>query len=200
MEILDAAFIGSFPEHQLAPKDDLPEFAFIGRSNVGKSSLINMLVQRKDLAHTSNVPGKTQLLNYYRINEHWYLVDLPGYGYARVPKKLRRTWQRMINDYLRQRENLVCVFVLIDSNIPPQDIDLKFVNWLGESGIPFILIFTKIDRKKPDEIETNIEAFRSKMLESWETLPPDISTSAEKHLGREAVLQIIADTLRRIES
>ncbi|MCB0636002.1 MAG: YihA family ribosome biogenesis GTP-binding protein, partial [Lewinella sp.] len=147
MDILSATFIGSFPEHKLAPGDGLPEFAFIGRSNVGKSSLINMLVERKGLAHTSNVPGKTQHLNFYQINEEWYLVDLPGYGYARVPKKLRQKWQGMIRSYLLERPALVCVFVLIDSNIPPQANDLNFINWLGEHGVPFIVIFTKTDRK-----------------------------------------------------
>ena len=200
MPVKTATFDRSFPDVNRMDNTPLPEFAFIGRSNVGKSSLINMLVERKGLAHTSNVPGKTQHLNFYQINEEWYLVDLPGYGYARVPKKLRQKWQGMIRSYLLERPALVCVFVLIDSNIPPQANDLNFINWLGEHGVPFIVIFTKTDRKKPAEIEAHMTAFREKMLESWESLPLIIPTSAEKHQGRDDVLDIIAETLERLQA
>ncbi|MEL7427126.1 MAG: ribosome biogenesis GTP-binding protein YihA/YsxC, partial [Bacteroidota bacterium] len=162
--IHDIEFKGSFPEQRQAPKDGKPEFAFIGRSNVGKSSLINMLTGRTGLARISNVPGKTQHLNYYLINDGWYLVDLPGYGYARVSKKLRKTWRLMMEHYFKKRESLQCVFVLVDGNIGPQQVDIEFINWLGEMGIPFILIYTKTDRCKPHELKKNIEAIRAALL------------------------------------
>jgi GTP-binding protein len=199
MIIRDIEFIGSFPEQRLAPQDGKPEFAFIGRSNVGKSSLINCLVERKDLARTSNVPGKTQHLNYYLVNDSWYLVDLPGYGYARVSKKLRDKWRKMMNYYFSKRETLCCVFVLIDSTIPPQQLDLEFVNSLGELGLPFVLVYTKADRTKPQMLTDNLEAGAQQLLEYWEELPPRIITSALDARGREEVLQIISDTLERIE-
>lgn len=199
MTIHDIDFKGSFPEQRMAPQDGLPEFAFIGRSNVGKSSLINMLTGRTHLARTSNVPGKTQHLNYFLINKGWYLVDLPGYGYARVSKKLRRQWRLMMEHYFMKRESLQCVFVLLDGNIGPQPVDIEFVNWLGELGIPFILIYTKTDRCKPHELEKNIGAIREALLEYWEELPPDIITSSPKKIGRDEVLQIIKETLERIE-
>jgi GTP-binding protein len=200
MIIHQADFTGSYPDYRQAPKDERPEFAFIGRSNVGKSSLINMLVERKDLARTSNVPGKTQLLNYFLINEDWYLVDLPGYGYAQVSKKLRKKWRQMMNAYFINRENLVCVFVLIDSNVSPQKIDLDFINWLGENRIPFVILYTKSDRCKAAELERNIAAFREALAEYWELLPPDVVTSANKQTGRDDVFQIIQDTLDRIQA
>lgn len=198
MIIHNIEFKGSFPEQRMAPKDGRPEFAFIGRSNVGKSSLINMISERKDMARTSNVPGKTQHLNYYLVNDEWYLVDLPGYGYARVSKKLRKQWRIMMDHYFKKRESLCCVFVLVDSNIPPQKVDIEFINWLGELGLPFILIYTKTDRIKPHEIEENTQAIRNALLEYWEELPPDIVTSSEKHIGRDEVLKIISDTLERM--
>ena len=198
MIIHNMEFKGSFPEQRQAPQDGKPEFAFIGRSNVGKSSLINMLSDRRDIARISNVPGKTQHLNYYLVNDGWYLVDLPGYGYARVSKKLRRQWRLMMEHYFIKRETLQCVFVLLDGNIGPQKVDIEFINWLGELGIPFILIYTKTDRCKPHELEKNITAIRAALLEYWEELPPDISTSSTKRIGREEVLQIISETLERI--
>lgn len=198
MIIQDIEFKGSFPSQHLAPKDGMAEFAFIGRSNVGKSSLINMIAERKEMARISNVPGKTQHLNYYLVNEEWYLVDLPGYGYAKVSKKLRKQWKLMMNHYFRKRESLYCVFVLVDSNISPQKVDIDFINWLGELGLPYILIYTKIDRIKPEELEINIKAIRAALLEHWEALPQDIPTSAEKHIGREEILKIVQDTLERL--
>ena len=198
MIIHNIEFKGSFPEQRQAPQDGKPEFAFVGRSNVGKSSLINMLSDRRDIARISNVPGKTHHLNYYLVNDGWYLVDLPGYGYARVSKKLRRQWRLMMEHYFIKRETLQCVFVLLDGNIGPQKVDIEVINWLGELGIPFILIYTKTDRCKPHELEKNITAIRAALLEYWEELPPDISTSSTKRIGREEVLQIISETLERI--
>jgi GTP-binding protein len=198
MVIQSVEFKGSFPEQRLAPADGRPEFAFIGRSNVGKSSLINMLVDRKDLARISNVPGKTQHLNYYLINDDWYLVDLPGYGYAKVSKKLRQTWRLMMDHYFKKRENLQCVFVLLDSNIGPQKIDLEFMNWLGEMGMPFVVAYTKSDRILAPKLAANIEKIRAALLEYWEELPPDIVTSATNRTGQEEVFQIIEQTLARL--
>lgn len=198
ISIHDIEFKGSFPEQRQAPQDHKPEFAFIGRSNVGKSSLINMLTERTHLARTSNVPGKTQHLNYFLINDAWYLVDLPGYGYARVSKKLRRQWRLMMEHYFQKRESLQCVFVLLDGNIGPQQVDIEFINWLGEMGVPFIIVYTKTDRCKPPQLEENIAAIRAALLEYWEELPPDIITSSTKKIGREEVLQVILETLERI--
>ncbi|PSR14942.1 MAG: YihA family ribosome biogenesis GTP-binding protein [Bacteroidetes bacterium] len=198
MVIQSVEFKGSFPEQRLAPADGRPEFAFIGRSNVGKSSLINMLVDRKDLARISNVPGKTQHLNYYLINDNWYLVDLPGYGYAKVSKKLRQSWRLMMDHYFKKRENLQCVFVLLDSNIGPQKIDLEFINWLGEMGMPFVVAYTKSDRILAPKLTANIEKIRAALLEYWEELPPDIVTSATNRIGQEEVFQIIEETLERL--
>lgn len=199
MVIHEIEFKGSFPEQRQAPQDGKPEFAFIGRSNVGKSSLINMLTERKDLARISNVPGKTQHLNYYLINDSWYLVDLPGYGYARVSKKLRKQWRLMMDFYFKKRLSVQCVFVLLDGNIGPQKVDIDFINWLGEIGVPFIIIYTKTDRTKPHELEANIEAITAALLEHWEELPPGIPSSANTRVGREEILKIIEETLDRIE-
>lgn len=198
MTLHDIAFKGSFPEQRQAPKDGKPEFAFIGRSNVGKSSLINMLTGRTSLARTSNVPGKTQLLNYYLINDSWYLVDLPGYGYARVSKKLRRQWWLMMDHYFKKRETLCCVFVLLDSNIGPQKIDIEFINYLGEQQLPFIIVYTKADKGKPHEIEQNIAKIQAALLEHWEALPPGIITSATQKTGRDEVLNIIEKTITQL--
>ena len=191
-------FKGSFPEQRMAPNDGRPEFAFIGRSNVGKSSLINMLTDRTHLAKTSNVPGKTQFLNYFLINEEWYLVDLPGYGYARVSKKKRKQWWLMMDHYFKKRETLCCLFILLDANIGPQKIDVDFINYMGEMGLPFILIYTKSDRSKPHEVEANVAKIQEALLEHWEELPPGIVTSATKKVGREEIFEIIEETLARL--
>jgi GTP-binding protein len=198
MVIQSIDFRGSYPEQRLAPQDGKPEFAFIGRSNVGKSSLINMLVDRKDMARTSNVPGKTQHLNYYLINDDWYLVDLPGYGYAKVSKKLRQQWRLMMDHYFKKREMLVCVFVLVDGNIGPQKVDIEFMNWMGEMGLPFILTYTKTDRCKAQELADNQAAIRAALLEYWEELPQEVTTSAAKATGRAEVLGIIEEALKMV--
>ena len=191
MVVKTTKFVGSFVTPLQCPKPDMPEYAFIGRSNVGKSSLINMLTGRKGLAKVSNTPGKTQTINHFLINDDWYLVDLPGYGYARVSKIQRRKWEKFIRNYLHKRANLQCVMLLIDSRIPPQDIDIEFANWLGEWQIPFVIIFTKIDNKKykPE----NIEVFRKKMLETWEEMPQYFLSSSPKRLGKKEILGFIDD-------
>lgn len=192
MEIESAVFVGSYPQFKQCPEDGKPEYAFIGRSNVGKSSLINMLLGRKNLARTSNTPGKTQLLNYYLINDQWYVVDLPGYGYARVSQKKRRSWEHMIHSYLINRRSLQCAVVLIDAMIPPQDNDIEFINWLGEKRIPFIIVYTKTDRLREDERQKNIQKIREALLNHWETLPQQFETSARKGWGREELLEFFA--------
>lgn len=197
MEIKQTEFVGSYPSVTLCPKDNKPEYAFIGRSNVGKSSLINMLCKRNNLAHTSKSPGKTQTINYYIINKTWYLVDLPGYGYAKVSRSQREKWRKMIEGYILRRETLFCVFVLIDANVPPQAIDLELLDWLGQMQIPFCLIFTKADRLKPEEAEGNIATFRAKMLESWEDMPHYFITSSNKKQGREELLLYLDDLNNR---
>lgn len=186
-----AEFKDSYPSHSLLPKPGLPEFAFIGRSNVGKSSLINMLCKRNDLAKTSSKPGKTKHIVRFIVDDKWFLVDLPGYGYARTSKDEREKFGQMIQDYLLERETMNCVFVLIDSRIPPQKIDLEFIEWLGTSAIPFCIVFTKTDKLKPRELEENTEAFKNKMLESWEELPESFITSAETGTGRTELLTFI---------
>lgn len=190
--IRDVHFVMSNSDVQKCPKPDRPEYAFIGRSNVGKSSLINMLMQRKNLAKTSSTPGKTQLINHFAVNDAWYLVDLPGYGFAKVPKAQRQKFERMISDYILQRENLVNVFVLIDSRHAPQTIDLEFMDWLGMSQIPFSMVFTKLDKLRPTEVDAKIRAYQEKMLETWDELPHQFLTSAEKMGGREELLGYIA--------
>jgi GTP-binding protein len=184
-------FVGSFPRADLCPTDGLPEFAFIGRSNVGKSSLINMLCERKNMAHTSQHPGKTQSLNFYKAEHSWYLVDLPGYGYAKVSKSSREKWQTMIQYYLSKRKELACCFILIDSNIPPQQNDLDFINKLGSWAVPFAIVFTKTDRGKTTEIQSNIAKFNKALLKSWNALPPQFLSSAEKKIGQENILNYI---------
>ena len=190
MDINRAEYIGSYPSESQCPKDDKPEYAFIGRSNVGKSSLINMLCGKKGLAKVSGTPGKTQLINFFKINMQWYIVDLPGYGYAKISKTKRRQWEQMIQTYLAKRATLSCTFVLIDSNVPPQAVDLEFINWMGEMRVPFAIIYTKLDKKK----SKHIEAFQEKLLESWETLPAQFSTSSAHQIGREEVLNFIQQT------
>ena len=191
MLIKDVEFVMSNSDMRKCPKPDRPEFAFIGRSNVGKSSLINMLMGRKNLAKTSSTPGKTQLINHFLVNESWYLVDLPGYGYAKVPPSHRKKFEKMINEYILQRENLVTVFVLVDIRHTPQQIDLEFMEWLGVSGIPFTMVFTKLDKLKRGEIEPMLKKYRTKMLETWDELPLQVLTSAEKSDGKEALLDYI---------
>lgn len=191
MEVKQTAFAGSYAKETQCPRDGKPEYAFIGRSNVGKSSLVNMLCKRKSIARISRTPGKTQLLNYFLINEQWYLVDLPGYGYAKISKKKRQEWQRMIRTYLKTRYTLQSAFVLIDSNVPPQESDIEFMNELGEERIPFAIVYTKSDRLKPHELEGNLEKIRAAILEHWEELPPQFITSSNTGKGRVELLEYI---------
>jgi len=174
-----------------APKDRIPEYAFIGRSNVGKSSLINMLMERKDLAKTSGKPGKTQLINHFVINESWFLVDLPGYGYAKISKKKRTIFQHFIENYFKEREQLVCTFVLIDSRHDPQKIDIEFMQFLGETQIPFCIVFTKADKLGSSKINNQIASYKKKLLNYWETLPQSFLTSSSTGLGRKEFLEFI---------
>jgi len=194
MEITKAEFVMSNTDFARCPKADRPEYAFIGRSNVGKSSLINMLTNQKGLAKTSSKPGKTQLINHFNINNEWYLVDLPGYGYAKVSKKSRNQFQHIITSYLRNRKNLLCVCVLIDIRHEPQKIDLEFMYWLGENLLPFAMIFTKADKLKPNALQEHVDRYKTKMLESWVELPAMFVTSAEKKEGRDELLAFISDT------
>lgn len=191
--IQNVNFVGSYPKVSMAPESSLHEFAFIGRSNVGKSSLINYLCNRKKLAKTSSTPGKTQLINLFNVEDRWILADLPGYGYARISKKTREKWGKMIEQYLINRANLACVFLLIDSRIPPQDIDLDMINWLGEHQVPFILIFTKTDKMKPMALQDNLVRFFAPLRETWEVLPEYILTSSAKDRGRKEVIDFIND-------
>lgn len=177
------------------PDTELPEFAFIGRSNVGKSSLINMLTGRKGLAKTSSSPGKTRLINHFSVDDQWYLVDLPGYGYAKLSKTERERLKKMIEGYLVSRKNLVCTFLLIDSRLEPQRIDLEFMEWMAEAQIPFILLFTKTDKLSSARLTLNISRYKESLSASWEEIPPLILTSAESRKGREEVLQIIRETI-----
>ncbi len=174
-----------------APKDRIPEYAFIGRSNVGKSSLINMLMERKDLAKISGKPGKTQLINHFKINESWFLVDLPGYGYAKVSKKKRVIFQYFIENYFKEREQLVCTFVLIDSRHDPQKIDLDFMRFLGENQIPFCIVFTKADKLGSSKLNKQITSYKKKLLNHWESLPNSFITSSSSGMGRKEFLEFI---------
>ncbi len=191
MKIKSAEFVMSNSDVSKCPKERLPEYAFIGRSNVGKSSLINMLVDRKNLAKTSGRPGKTQLINHFIINKSWYLVDLPGYGYARVSKKAKKTFQKFITDYFEKRSQLVLAFVLIDCRHEPQPVDIDFMRYLGEANIPFQIIFTKADKLKPNALTRNVETYIKKMLESWEEMPAYFVTSSSKKKGKEDVINNI---------
>jgi GTP-binding protein len=192
MIIKTAIFKLSSTDLKGCPKPTMPEYAFIGRSNVGKSSLINMLCNRKELAHTSSNPGKTISMNYFLINDAWYLVDLPGYGYARRSKSLRKQWENTLTNYLNKRENLVNLFVLIDSRIPPQAADVNFINQIGEKGIPFSIVFTKTDKLKPGELENKTQLFKDTLLEYWEELPPMFNTSSLNNKGRDDLLKFIS--------
>ncbi|MCG2610715.1 ribosome biogenesis GTP-binding protein YihA/YsxC [Flavobacterium sp. SM15] len=192
MKINTAEFIISNSEVSKCPKDPLPEYAFIGRSNVGKSSLINMLTNHKNLAKTSGKPGKTQLINHFKINSNWFLVDLPGYGYARVSKKTKETFQKFITDYFEKREQLVCAFVLIDIRHEAQKIDLEFITYLGETGVPFCIIFTKADKISRGKIDQHVAAYRKALLaNNWEEMPQYFVTSSTEETGREPLLEFI---------
>ncbi|OJW81081.1 MAG: YihA family ribosome biogenesis GTP-binding protein [Bacteroidetes bacterium 46-16] len=193
MEIRSAKYLISSPKVELCPPADKPEYAFIGRSNVGKSSLINMLTNQSKLAKTSASPGKTQMINHFLINDDWYIVDLPGYGYAKVSQQQRANWQKMISGYLKERSNLVTVFVLIDSRLKPQQLDLDFLAQLGEWGIPFNMIFTKADKSTQREAHQNMRRFIEKMKEEWEFIPRSFMTSAVKFLGRKEILGYIEE-------
>lgn len=191
MQIDSACFVISNSDISKCPAPTMPEYAFIGRSNVGKSSLINMLTNHKKLAKTSGTPGKTQLVNHFLINDKWYLVDLPGYGYAKSSKKARKEWQSMINNYLLKRENLLCTFILIDLRHSLQKNDLEFMTWMAEKQLPFAIIFTKSDKLSQQNLPKNLKKLKADILEHWEELPPNFSTSSEKKIGIEPILEFI---------
>ena len=194
MKINTATFVISNTDVSRCPTERVPEYAFIGRSNVGKSSLINMLTNHKKLAKTSGKPGKTQLINHFKINDTWFLVDLPGYGYAQVSKTKRKSFQSFIKDYFLQREQLVCTFVLVDSRHEPQTIDLEFMAFLGENGIPFAIIFTKTDKLASSKLNKNITKYKKDILKAWEVVPTHFITSSETEMGKEDVINFIEQT------
>lgn len=194
MTVNNAEYIGSFPKESKCPKTGKPEYAFIGRSNVGKSSLINMLTERQSLARVSKTPGKTQSLNFYLIDEDWYIVDLPGYGYAKISKSKRAEWEKMIQIYLMHRETLMAAMVLIDSNIPPQLIDIEFINWLGKEQIPFVIVFTKADRLKKNILNANIQRFKNELLKYWNEMPQYFITSSNDEMGKEELYAFFEKT------
>lgn len=198
MEIKTATFVVSNSDYRKCPTDGRPEYAFIGRSNVGKSSLINMLTKNKSLAKTSVRPGKTQLINHFLINNEWYLVDLPGYGYAKISKNARAEWLKMIKDYFINREELVSTFVLIDSRIEPQKIDLDFISFLGRNGIPLSIVFTKVDKQNQRETALNVNSFKNALAEEWEELPPIFITSSVSGTGRSKILTFIEETNKMV--
>lgn len=191
MEITSAEFVISNSRADMCPKSDLPEYAFIGRSNVGKSSLINMLTKNSKLAMTSSTPGKTLLINHFLINKQWHLVDLPGYGYAHRGKKMMEKIQKLIEYYVLEREEMTCLFVLVDSRLKPQKIDLEFMEWLGENGVPFGIIFTKADKQTINKTKQNVEFYLNTLREQWEELPPYFVSSSEKGTGRDEILDYI---------
>lgn len=199
MIIKTAEFVCSNTQVSKLPPPVLPEYAFIGRSNVGKSSLINMLVGKKGLAKTSQTPGKTQLINHFVINDNWYLVDLPGYGYARISKSKKEDWDKFIRAYLNKRESLQCVFVLIDSRLDPQKIDLEFCNWLGEKGLPFSLIFTKADKQSTVKTDQSVSKFKKALLATFEEAPDMFVTSSELQTGRDEVLNFIGSVNQQFD-
>jgi GTP-binding protein len=191
MQIKHAKFIMSNTDYRKCPPPEMPEFAFIGRSNVGKSSLINTLVARKNLAKTSGTPGKTQLINHFLINEEWYLVDLPGYGYAKTSKSNRASWEKMISNYLLNRENLISTFILIDSRLEPQKVDKEFISWMGENELSFAIAFTKTDKITKTKLAGNIKLWKEFLQIYWEELPLSILTSSKSKLGKEDILEVI---------
>ena len=191
MKIKSADFVISNTDIDKCPKERIPEYAFIGRSNVGKSSLINMLTGRKSLAKTSGKPGKTQLINHFKINDNWFLVDLPGYGYAKVSKKNRSIFAKFIYEYLEKRENLICTFVLVDSRHEPQKIDMLFMEWLGQNQIPFVIVFTKIDKLSSSHFNKNLTKYKTEMLKTWEDIPQTFCCSSESGLGKSEILKFI---------
>jgi len=194
MVIKTANFVKSSGKWQECPEPNIPEYAFIGRSNVGKSSLINAMMNHKDLAKTSQTPGKTQLINHFLVNESWYLTDLPGYGYAKVSKSIRKDFEKLITNYILNRKNLVNLFVLVDSRHKPQAIDLEFIQWCGESGVPFSIVFTKVDKLKPNAAIKNVEDYKAELHKTWEDLPEIYVTSAEKKEGCDEILNFIQKT------
>jgi len=198
MEILSAEFVVSNTDYKQGPKTLLPEYAFIGRSNVGKSSLINMLTGHKKLAKTSGTPGKTQLINHFLINKAWYIVDLPGYGYAKVSKSQRKKFQQFITDFLTKREQLISIFVLLDARLPPQQIDIDFMNWCGEKKLPFAIVFTKIDKISSSVLNKNMQVYKKELLRYWEDIPPVFTTSSEAKLGREKILHYIGTINKQV--
>ncbi len=200
MPITQANFIISNTDVKKCPDPNKPEYAFIGRSNVGKSSLINMLTKNKGLAKISGRPGKTQLINHFSINnDEWYLVDLPGYGYAQVSKSLIGSFDKIIRSYILNRENLVCLFVLVDSRHNPQKKDIEFMNWLGENGVPFVIVFTKIDKLSSSELSQNVQTYKKEMLKEWETLPQIFLTSSSSRDGKDEIVDFIEKTNKSIE-
>lgn len=194
--IIQAEFLCSNTDWKKCPKDNFPEFAFIGRSNVGKSSLINAMANNKKLAKTSSTPGKTRLINHFLINKKWYLVDLPGYGYAKASKKSRSNWSEMSSKYLRNRENLLYTFILIDVRLEPQKIDLEFINWCGEKQLPIAIIFTKADKVKPTERQSNIAKFEKALLQYWEELPPIFVSSSIELTGLNTIIKYINTVIK----
>ena len=194
MKITQAEFISSSPNVDMCPKDSIPEYAFIGRSNVGKSSLINMLVERKKLAKTSSTPGKTRLINHFKINDQWFLADLPGYGYAKVSKKERDSFAKMIEQYATHRANLVCFFVLVDARHKPQQLDLDFIEWLGDSNLPFVIVLTKVDKVSQKEKSANLKLLKEELSQSWDELPLIFESSVVKATGKNEILGFINDT------
>ncbi len=199
MKIKQAEFISSFADVKKCPPPEKPEFAFIGRSNVGKSSLINMLTSSKKLAKTSVTPGKTQTINHFLINGGWYLVDLPGYGYAKVGRSTRQGFGKMIEDYVLKRENLSCLFILIDSRLEPQKIDLSFISWVGDKSVPMVIIFTKSDKLSKGDLQKNISLFKKRLQEDWDELPPMIISSSKIKTGKEEIFTCIEDAMKVAE-
>ena len=195
MQVKSADFVMSSTDWQKCPETQKPEFAFIGRSNVGKSSLINMLVDRKKLAKTSSTPGKTQTVNHFLVNDSWYLVDLPGYGYASARRSARFEWGKMIEQYLKNRKNLFCTFILLDARLKPQAIDLDFITWMGEHHLPLAILLTKTDKLKQQELAKSKKVIENKLLEQWDELPPLFITSSEKKSGRDKILDFISESM-----